>query len=329
MILKRNEERRVEPMKDDLTKLTLETLEYRKKQLEWKAGQMERLLSGRDKSLLPLMRDEKGNYSEEKCRALAEELTEALDQHLRAQDVPAEQRDQPLSDFPPALAEDVRPFYLSFFYCLLRLAENPPPWRFPFKGTFGNLLAMSRDLGQYREKEKFCLDAAFPHRVWSSEVWYWMDRLREDFTGVPAKDTVSEEELDAARERFPDEVAMAEMDACMVLQEKEDPKGWGIDEEDEDEWEKEERERKKQETEKWLREFPDKEVFCREYLNWQKSYFDLYAWSWLEDQVETMLDVYLYQEGSSSFLADDTYFSAYALLDRAVKQLRELLDGED
>lgn len=330
MILKRNEERRVDPMKDTITKLTLETLEYRKKQLEWKAGQVERLLSGREKSLLPLLRDEKGNYSEEKTRALAEELIEALDLYRRFRRYPMAKKDKPLSDLPPALEENERRFFRSFLYCLLRLAEDPPA-DLGCEGTFGDLLDMARDVMFYQEREVFCLDTVF-RKNFASDTWRWMDCVREKVTGVSARDAATQEDIDLVEKFYPKEASGAleeeqfqeELDEEM----RRDPALAEEFSEAKEEWEIEEEKQEEQRRIQWLESFPDKEVFCREYESWKKDYFGLSVRYWLDEWMEEMLEVYLYREGRSSFLADDTYFSAYALLDRAVKQLRKLLDGE-
>jgi len=315
-------------MKDAITKQTLETLRYRKERLERKAGQMERLLSGQTKSLLPLLRDGEGHYSEEKTQALVVDLTETLELHQRFSRYSMRKADTPLSDFPPALTEKELRFFRSFLYCLLRFSEDPPPQYFNLKGTFGDLLVLTRGIMEYQEREDFYLDTVF-RKIFGPPTWRWMDLLRESVTGVPAEDMASQADIDAVEKRYPEEAAEAKE---LEELEKDDPTYWqdyleAYSEPLED-WEIEAEEQERQAVERWLENFPEKEAFCRAYESWLSEYFDMGFTRWLDARIGSMLDVYLYREGGSSFLADETYFAAYALLDQAVKQLRELLDDE-
>lgn len=311
-------------MKDDLTKLTLETLQYRKEQLQRKAGQVERLLSGQDKSLLPLLRDEAGNYSEEKTWALVEELVDSLELHQRFRNTVLAKKDTPLADLPPALEEDERRFFRSFLYCLLRLAEDAPPEYFNTNGTFGDLLEMTQDIMGYQEKVVFTLDTVF-RKGFAYQTWMWMDLIRESHTGVKAADLASQEDIDAVDALYPKEAVELEM----IQEEPEkDPEFLEKYSEPLEDWEIEEAEEERQAMEQWLKSFPEKDRFCREYESWRSDYFSMSFRGSLDDWIGAMLDVYFYREGSSSFLTDKTYFSAYALLNRAVKQLQSLLDGE-
>lgn len=313
---------------EKLTKQMLETLRYRKERLEHKAGQVERLLSGREKSLLPLLRDKNGRYSEKKTRALAEKLVQALDLYRQGRNAREGEKDRPLSAFPSALEEDKRGFYRSFLYCLLRLAEDPPNWSFPCKGTFGDLLEMGRDIAAYKEEELFYLDTVY-RGVYASEVWLWLDRACEAFTGEKMEDRITQSEIEAVEARYPSEVAEAAEQAAFEETLKDDSRFEDPDAETLEAWELEELEKEEVQRQAWLDNFPEKESFCREYLSWRRAYFDLRAWNWLEEHMQAMLEVYLCQDGSSSFLCDETYFSAYALLDRAVRELRKLLDVQE
>ncbi len=313
---------------EKLTKQMLETLQYRKERLEHKAGQMERLLSGREKSLLPLLRDKSGRYSEKKTRALVEKLVQALDLYRQGRNAREGEKDRPLSAFPSALEEDERSFWRGFLYCLLRLAEDPPNWNFTCKGTFGDLLEMSGDILQYKEAERFYLDTVY-RGVYDSLIWLWLEQACEAFTGEKREGRVTPEEIQAVEARYPNEIADAAKLAAIEEALKEDPRFEDPDAEPLDAWELEELEEEDARYRAWLDNFPEKENFCREYLSWRRAYFDLRAWEWLEAHMQAMLEVYLCQDGSSSFLCDETYFSAYALLDRAVKQLRELLDAQE
>ncbi len=322
-------------MRDDLTKQTLETLEYRKEQLQRKAAQVERLLSGREKSALPLLRDGDGHYSEEKTRALVEELVGSLELHQRFRGAVLTRKDKRLADLPPALEEDELRFFRSFLYCLLRFLEDSPPGDYGCEGTFGDLLDMTRDIMIYQEREVFNLDTVF-RKGFASDTWWWMDRLREKVTGVSARDAASQEDIDAVEKLYPKEAFEAgeleelqkQLDDELREKLEEDPEYQEEFSELKEDWEIEEEEQERQAAEQWLENFPEKEVFCREYESWKRDYFDLNSRNWLDDRIEAMLEVYLYCEGKSSFLTDDTYFAAYALLDRAVKQLQKLLDRE-
>lgn len=314
-------------MKGDLTWRELETLRYRKRRLEYKAGQVEKLLSGRKTSLRPLLQTAGGQYSEEKTRALADKLVDSLDLFLRSSRCRG-QKDFPVSKLPPALEEKEAEFFRSYLYCLLRMVECPPPWFLDSRGSFEDLLEMSRDLLEYKEKSVFYLDTVY-RQVCASQAWLWMDRAWEVFSGKKMEDTISGEELLEMEKLYPSEIAAAAEEAGRMRELDSDPEYLELYADPDDTWAREERNKSEEKELAWLESFPEKERFCREYLRWRRDYFDLRIWNRLEEWITAMTDVYLYQEGDSSVLNDETYFFAYALLNRTIKQLEEMLSERE
>ncbi len=302
-------------MKEAITEQTWKTLQYRKRQLARKAEQVELLLAGQGQSLLPFLQED-GQLSEEKVKAFTERLMETLELTLRA-------REQ------CELTEEQRTFYQDYLYTLLRVAGDPPPWLslILVNGTFSDLMDMTRDVLKYRDKAHFLLDVAY----WQSSdslLFYCLDLAWETATGENLSQRIDPEELAEAERRFPDQAkAVKEYHELQSV----DIEPWMEEEGSEimEPWMLEAEEAQDAERQAWLERFFQSPDARDAYLRWRDSYFDLRAYEWLEYQMEGMIDVFLYQEGRSSLLTDDTYFSVYALLNRAEKQLRRLLHDRE
>lgn len=299
-------------MKEPFTKQTWDTLQYRKRQLARKTEQMERLLAGQEQSLLPFLRAD-GRFSREKAKAFADELLEALELTLRVRE-------------RAVLSKAQREFYRDYLYTLLRLADDPPPWVYLFQGTFADLMEMTRDVLQYKDKASFDLDLAY-WNLYNSQVFYWLDLAWEIATDEKLVQRITPEDLAEVERRYPEQAKEAKEYNALQSMEIEP---WMEEEcsEPVEEWMLEEAEQQEAEWQAWMGRFFQDADDRDAYLRWRTAYFDLWAWGWLETQMGEMIDVFLYQRGDSSLLTDDAYFSIYALLNRVEKQLRELLHDQ-
>lgn len=292
-----------------ITPRQMDILRYRKERLHRKAGQLERLLTGREQSLPPLLRTPTGRYSEARTQLLLGRLAQAC----------------------PAAGLDGE-FFRSFLYCALRLAERGPSlvpgpgFEWGLEGSFEDLEALAASVdpcgdGCDRWYQEFCGGGELP------ACFALMDGLFERFCGQPIERALAEclpglPARAAARYQLPPA--------------DQEPEGW-------EEWEEclpadmtdEEVEEldalnqaAAQEAEQWVRAFPAKEAFCQAYLACRRRYFAVERCRGLARAVEEALDLYLYQTGASRYLEDEDFFAAYGLLERSAKQLRALLEEE-
>lgn len=161
-----------------------------------------------------------------------------------------------------------------------------------------------------------------------------MDHLYEAITGTPITDTLSEDEYQAAAEQvsarkkqeaedwaaFLKELDMTDEEYVAVNQEFYAQFGGEFAVEAEEEPETVPGGRKKT-------TFPNKEMLCQQYLMCRDLFFRTDRRD-LPDKLKNMLDFYLYEHGASSYLRDDAYFYTYALLNKVIKQIQSLPEGE-
>ena len=286
-----------------------ENLSYRKKRMTTKARQIDLLLSGRNKSLLPLVRTPRGRYSEVQTRRLVKKLAEPLD-HLRVD----------------------KDFFENFLYCAIRLSERGRS-RFRAGGIDWNVDGVFQEL----------LDLAVTVDPWGDRYdrWYqefWvgegrslcfalMDDLYGKFSGRPIDQVLARllPEVPvkvAARYGLEPEGTEEPVDWEKYQEEECIPEGFT----DEDIEQMEEFDRQYAlEVEEWEKSFPAKDSFCQAYLLCRRRYFETEDCRSLAPKVEQALDIFLYKMGISSYLKDDDFIAAYGLLDQSAKRLRNLL----
>ena len=292
-----------------ISKKDLEALGYRKKRMTAKARQIDLLLSGRSKSLLPLVRAPRGRYSEVQAQRLVKKLAGALE-HLRVD----------------------REFFGSFLYCAVRLAERGPSrvWGPGFEwivdGTFQDLLYLAFTVDPWGDRyDRWHQE--FGAGEGQSPCFALMDDLYRRFSGEPIRRTLARllpEIPEKAAARYGPEP-----------EDEEEAVDW--EEYQEEEWIPEDltdeelalmEEFDKQDTleaEEWERSFPAKDSFCQAYLLCRRRCFETEDIRGLAPLVEQALDVFLCQAGVSGYLRDDDFFAAYGLLDRSASRLRALL----
>ena len=291
-----------------LSREKIESLDYRRGRLGAQTERIERLLSGRTASLLPLVRTKSGAHSETKTRDLIEKLLAALE-HAEARPLPERDRE----------------FYRGFLYCAIRAAAERPFWIVETRASFDDILRLGARVWPQDPVELYFTEMYYAPVL--DGFFGCMDELYGALSGQSIVRTLGPAERAAVRERHPEEVegiesqwkemeearAMAAEDLAELLTED--------DLEEPDEWELRE-ERMRQE---WIDAFAEKETFCEQYLLCRALYFELAPGDTLPDRLRRMLDVYFAERNASGFLDDDAYFTAYALLDETLRRVKALL----
>lgn len=360
-----------------------QALDFRVRRLEEKLAKLESLVSGRSRSLLPLVRTGEKGYDEEKTWRLVDDLLDALetcdglcacwridsadgppaeadfyrqvagfaagdgrttDWALRQAELAEDpelrflhrsRRTDPLSG-PDAweMDETVRSFYRCFLYCALRLVESKPFWLVETGGRFEDVLRLAGEMDYGRPEELHFLELCRPGEL--RGTFRWMDALYEALSGRFIVQEISAPQIQAVRERYPGR--LEEMEESWRQTEGDDLPREATEEEERILWEQlesltdQEREnlgrvsrwssREEERILDWLKAFPEKEAFCRQYLLCRELYFASGAGPKLRRTVRRMLNAYLFAQGWSGYLDEDRFFSAYVLADRAVNQLR-------
>ena len=278
----------------------LENLNYRKMRMTMKANQIVRMISGRDKSLLPLVRTPRGRYSEAQTQKLVKGLAKATE--------------HPHMD---------KEFFESFLYCVVRLAERGPS-RFHAGGLDWGVDGVFQEL----------LDLAVTVDPWGDRYDRWhqefgageglsacfavMDDLYEKFSGEPIERALAK--------LLPEVPEKAAARYGLEPEDTEEPVSWKEYQEEEYPEEYEEFDRQDAlEMEEWEMSFPAKESFCQAYLLCRRRCFETENIRGLAPLVEQSLDIFLHQAGISGYLKDDDFFLAYGLLEQSAKKLRDLL----
>lgn len=312
----------------NLTEKQIKSVVYRQEKLmekiEMLKWQLSGWLSGWDASLLPLVRTETGGYSEKRTWALVEELLTDLD---RAQMYWGEEwRSLQLREWRRAL-------FKSLLYCVIRVLERVPclqeddndfsrsnSWHLYWgrkKVTFADILNLTKY--RYRTKAKLYFDELV-FTAAGNDLFGCLDELYEAFSGRDIADTITEEERLELRSQFP---WMCERKPNAGDEASRGGEIRGSGEPDEDPplsglaWPA------------WVGAFPQKEMFCQQYLLFRKLYFEGDGDRALSDWLERMLVVYFAERGESRLLDDDVYFYTYALLNKLLKQVKNRLEAED
>lgn len=300
-----------------ITPTQLENLFYRRKRMERKANQAALLVSGRGKSLLPLLRTPSGRYSEAQTRRLAAQLTDAR---------------------PLAGVLD-REFFESFLYCALRLAERGPSlihgpgFEWSVDGNWQDLVDLAATVDPWGDRfDRWYQDHYDPASGSGTSFGFvLMDDLYETFTGRSIRADLEKAlpevvEKSAARYRTAlEELASIQDENAHLLEDKWDgeyiPADAGISPEELDAldaaWGQKARE--------WEAAFPAKDLFCQTYLRCRERYFQTERCRGLFHALEQALDVYLHQAGNSYYLDDDVFFAAYGSLEQAAGAIRRAI----
>lgn len=296
---------------EKLSQRDLEALIYRKKRMTAKARQIDLLISGRNKSLLPLVRTPRGQYSEARAQRLAKKLAGALE-HLRVD----------------------REFFGSFLYCAVRLAERGPSmiWGPGFEwsvdGSFQDLLGLAVTVDPWGDRyDRWHQEFGTGEGL--SSCFALMDDLYRKFSGESIRRALARllpEVPERAAARYGPEPEDEEETVDWKEYQEEECIPEDITEEELAMIEEFDRQ-DALEAKEWERSFPAKDSFCQAYLLCRRRCFETEDIRGLAPQTEQALDVFLCQAGVSGYLRDDDFFAAYGLLERSAKGLRALLKG--
>jgi len=318
----------------DMTIEQMRILEYRKERLRDTLRELELLLSGGNVSPKPWVQTKTGQYSEKRAWALVEELLAALEKYERYCNCSYnEDGNLHLAELPSRLPERSRDFFRSFLYCAVFAASAgvchwiPDRLYGAAKGTFHDILVLAEQT-KYDDKIELYFDELYSSSF-AEGTFAQLDDLYEIFSGEKIETTIPEEDRQTVIRRHQGEIKELEelwagcLDISPEDQEMADREWYDSlsseEYEEYEEWEKEAR-WLEEARQAWLEEFQEKEDFCRQYLLFRKLYFEETARYNLARKVEGMLDIYLYEQGKSAFLKDDTFFYTFTLLKKLLDQ---------
>lgn len=324
-------------MKTDVTVRDLQKLDHRGGRLRDQIRQIDALLSGRNRSFLPLVRDGTGRFSEERARALIGQILDAFRTYLRFSGFE--------TSLDGALSPEDEALYRSFLYCALRYAECPPDWEADCvslpeaQGVYENLVSLAESLTPMEKTELHFLETCEFYSL--GGFFRYMDEFYSLLSPTPIADALSETDRRRMEQVFRQEIAVwetfqeeqMELADNMLVQEDANAawqEYWNSltpEEQAAEEILNEECARNRQARNTWLETFQEKETFCREYLLLRQAYFDAPARRTLARDVRHMLDTLLLSQGLSGYLDDDVFFPALTLLDQTSGTLRQLLDS--
>ena len=301
-----------------LNKEQMESLRYREDRLEQLQQRLERFISGSEASLLPLVRTKNGAHSEAGTWRLIDALTDALTRCEKC---------------TPSKAETE--FLRAFLYCAIRVSADCAVWQ-GTRGCFSDILRLSENIWPRSALELHHLELDNPY---FGTDWFCIGRgffgsmsgLYRLFSGQSVTQTLTDEEIAAVRELWPDpadewdDVALEDMQPDDLEDVPEDPFVDGGNDNDDF------IERELEAFEKMAAAFAKKEEFCRQFLIVRRLYFPVTeaAETPLPVWLRRMLDLYLAEHGYSSYLDDDRFFGVYAELKKTLSRLQSARRTED
>lgn len=321
-------------MKTEVDREQLHILRFRKERLANRLRELEGRVSGMQGSILPMVRDEAGNFSEERAQALIDAFLEAYRDFLLLDG----RREEHV-----ALPEG-EALYRSFLYCAIRYVECPPLWDSDFyelpaaRGTYGDILWLAQ--GPMPADRAELLFWEF-YRPWELKGFFaCMDELYHKLSPDTIVQDFEEGDYLLMRETYRQEIQELEQ----VGQDQEALKdmmgedAWqetlrqhfegieeGIAELEEDALAREEEALREQRMqEEWRAHFREQEAFCRQYLLFRKAYFEAPSRRRIAGDIACMLDMALLRQGTSHYMDNDFYFYAFAVLEKAAGLLERL-----
>lgn len=322
----------------------MERLEYRKQRLLSETKKLEAILSGRNTDLGPRTSTGPGKHSEKKVWEFVEQMVDALEKYEKYAEYDMfdeAEEDISLEEADGGMTEDRKRFYRSFLYCALRVTREGVLWpdgEWRPKYTFDSVLKLAEKTPFYGDKYELYFSEMYKT---SDGFFYYMDEAYRALTGNSIESTISEEDKEEVKKRYAYQAEDYEM-GVSVWREAMEESGCSMEElaafesrAAEAEWDlKSEKERKRsirerERFEKWKEGFPEKDIFCRQYELCRELYFKkLFRPEELAFQIERMMDIYLYEHGTSRFMDDEAFFYTFTLLKRTVKQAgRALPEG--
>ena len=298
----------------------IKNLEFRKEKLLEQAKKIETLLSGRHIQYFELMESEKGVYSESKTWEMVEELMDALKRYKHFA-IYYEEGEEAFE-----LTELEERFCRSFLYCVLRWGYSGAGAinSYMGKGEFQDLVMMAKDISAYRNypiedllyEEQYEITRCIPFHVFND--------LYSQLTQEHISSTANEEELLSMRQKYASQIE--EIERFWKEEEQRQLDEYGGEMTLDEIYADMERVRKQtaedivleleEMEEKAIANFAEKESFVKQYLIFRESFFkiSMELKYHIAEDIEGMLDVYLYEKGFSKFLEDELFFQTYAMI---------------
>lgn len=315
-----------------LDETAAEFMDFRHKEFTKQLKEINDIVTGRNSELSAFINDENGNVSDQKIERLISDLMECLINYRR----------QLYKYIPFDLSDETRELYECFLYCTIQgvahidyvdLIQHTPVRSV---STFSDILDVLYNSFTYRELRELLYIEQLGYPIASSETGFFRccDLAYEILTGTDIMAEFTEKEAEIVNEmRSKIETAR---EASGVYEDD-----YGIDEDDyekqfereqlsqappptaeelyerlygvPDEYEQlisddelEEWERVNASHEAWKNALIDPDKFVAKYLRYRELYFTT-DHSDMKDDIEKMIDVFLYEQGLSSFSLGDRY----------------------
>ena len=342
-----------------MSKKQLDRLTYRKQRIQGGLDQIQALFHNYSVSIAPLVRTKSGKHSETRTWKLVEELISALEEYYQlAKPKPLPERrrnffrsylyclirgvmEAPYPDDP------MLPIHFNEMY----MGTGT---------TFQDLLDLGESCYSKLELQRDeLIGSASPGQ---GRLFYVMDTIYENLAGHSISETFSpeerqelertyREELEEARIRdaIEDELDPQMYEAIMDVEEddvvndyyddtyyealrKQFPNIPAMDKTAlrkaaDDAWNKAMEEAHRRACSEWVQNFSHPEVFCQEYEQLRRLYFQE---SYDRDlDLQWAIDFYLYQHNQSVFMDDDAFFYAYSLMEQVIQKTRDRVGREE
>lgn len=315
-----------------LSEEEIKRIRYRRKKFIEKMNELELAMSGRWRSIEPYTRTADGKYSERKTCSLIGKLMDCLRQWL-----------QYYSE--RSLTQEEQEFYISFLYCTIRGVQCSPYPEEEWKEcrTLNDIYVMAKDpdtMRISRDTQLFFCESYFMPEI--SGFFGAMDDTYRLLTGKEMHSTLTEEEVERMNREYGDtieEICRSTEESTAFLyegfeseeeaqaywqaeSEKEAQESWDAMSEEEKEFQEEEEayfQQQEAEKQEWVASFACKERFLEQYQIYRKRYFQVERKDFVEN-IDRMLELFLYQEGLSGYGEEEAYLTSYALLSKTVRQ---------
>lgn len=319
-------------------------LSYRKEFLGEELNKIRDTVNGRGESYLPYITDENGRITDEKIEGLIYDLIDALKQYKNVR-----------FSTGNSLAAETEELYRCFLYCtILGIAWGG---NFCFEtflyGEFGQAQTFADIVNMAKDPETVSIDRRDTLYLRENDAfasWYlleggffgYADEVYYMITGHSVYDTYSDEEK-ARVDKYKSDVLEDIKQSAPLEQEWLENMGFATMEEYdeflEDKAEKEEipdeeleelarqeqelEEKGNQRARELVDRMPDPDRYIRRYIRYRELYFER-GHSSLPQDIEDMVDVWLYEHGVSPFSMGD----AYGLVSHRLKQFPNMLKAE-
>lgn len=265
-------------MEYNLEREELLFLNFRKQELSRQLAELENIINGREKEFYSFVRKKFGKVTEQTLEAFADDMLDCLEHYTMV-----------MKQGSAGLSEEDREYYACFLYCTIQglLKIDDFSMLFPYVAaesaeTFANIVDVARSLAETdSKKEAFFLDeakAGWNIKAFRDCLFGYMD---EDCSCISGKDIT---------ETFPEEKVMELK--CFLRGEYENngqPEKNSV-----------------QKNVAWVKTLVNSEKFVEKYVCFRTLYSQRNVKK-LQEDMEAMVDSYLYGQGLSAFSFGDDY----------------------